>query len=422
MTTACAWWPATTCTTPTPENGRLGAAIAAVRARRSLAEMDGWLPGPGAHLRSGAEMARLFARYPGRGGGVRSRSPDQCAFDLQLAKPRLPKQQVPLGHTPISWLRELCRRGADERYPQHPGGSRGPPARKELAVIEEKDFPGYFLIVHDMVDYARGRGHPLPGPGFGSQLGGLLRAGHHRGGPDQVRAALRAVPVHHPGGGARHRRRLRLRPPRGGDPGGLPPLRPAQRRPGGERDQLPAQVGGPGHGQGAGLLHRPAGRLVASRSTPTPRSPTPTTTIPAAGGGPGQPAAQGAAAPGHPLRRHGADRAAGRGGVPDRAGPDGRPHRPAVGQGQLCGDGAGQVRLPGPGHPRRHPVHLRPGRRTGWGSAGPCTPCPRRRPASTTCSAGPTPSGSSRWRAGPRSARCPGCSRAASTTWWWRSG
>ena len=112
-----------------PENGRLGAAVAAVRARRSLAEMDGWLPGPGAHLRSGAEMAQLFARYPGVVAQTVEIA-DQCAFDLQLAKPRLPKQRVPLGHTPISWLRELCRRGADERYAAYPRAGRGAAGRR----------------------------------------------------------------------------------------------------------------------------------------------------------------------------------------------------------------------------------------------------------------------------------------------------
>ncbi len=101
----------------TPDRARLGAAMAAVRARRSLADMDGWLPGAGsAYLRSGAEMAQVFARYP----GVVARTveiADACAFNLRLAKPRLPKQRVPPGHTPISWLRELCRKGADDRYP-----------------------------------------------------------------------------------------------------------------------------------------------------------------------------------------------------------------------------------------------------------------------------------------------------------------
>ena len=48
-----------------PRSSRLAAAMAAVRGRRSLDEADAFLPpGPGAHLRSGAEMAALFARYP----------------------------------------------------------------------------------------------------------------------------------------------------------------------------------------------------------------------------------------------------------------------------------------------------------------------------------------------------------------------
>ena len=47
----------------TSDRGRLAAALAAVRARRCLDDMDGWLPAAGtAHLRSGAEMAKRFAR------------------------------------------------------------------------------------------------------------------------------------------------------------------------------------------------------------------------------------------------------------------------------------------------------------------------------------------------------------------------
>ena len=65
---------------------------------------------------------------------------------------------------------------------------------------------------------------------------------------------------------------------------------------------------------------------------------------PGAGGRAGQPAAQGAAPPRHPLRRDDAHRAADRRGLPDRAGPDGEAHHPAVGQGRLRVDGPGQVR------------------------------------------------------------------------------
>src|ERR671928_104731 len=50
----------------TPARRRLATALAAVRARRSLDEIDGWLPAAGtAYLRSGAEMADRFTAYPG---------------------------------------------------------------------------------------------------------------------------------------------------------------------------------------------------------------------------------------------------------------------------------------------------------------------------------------------------------------------
>ena len=148
----------------TPEERRLAAAMAAVRARRSLAEMDGWLPPPGAHLRSGHEMAQRFARYPGA-VATSVRLADECAFNLQQAKPKLPKQQVPPGHTPASWLRELCRRGLEERYPPERHAVARQRLERELAVIEEKDFPGYFLIVRDMVAFAREQGILCQGRG-----------------------------------------------------------------------------------------------------------------------------------------------------------------------------------------------------------------------------------------------------------------
>src|SRR3712207_8837231 len=49
----------------TPQRHRVASAMAAVRARRSLAELDGWLDLSGAgHLRSGAETAAALASYP----------------------------------------------------------------------------------------------------------------------------------------------------------------------------------------------------------------------------------------------------------------------------------------------------------------------------------------------------------------------
>jgi error-prone DNA polymerase len=147
-----------------PDQHRLAAAVAAVRARRSLDDLDGWLPSSGtAHLRSGAEMSRLFARYPGAVQTTVELAAD-LAFELRRAKPNLPSHEVPEGHTPASYLRELVWRGAAIRYPDLPDDHRDR-IEHELDVIEQKDFPGYFLIVHDIVAFARGRGILCQGRG-----------------------------------------------------------------------------------------------------------------------------------------------------------------------------------------------------------------------------------------------------------------
>lgn len=148
----------------TPAQHLLAQAVAAVRANRSLDALDGWLPAAGtAFLRSGEEMAERFARYP---GAVARTVPlaEQLAFSLRRAKPALPKQQVPAGHTPMSWLRQLVWQAVPDRYPNLTA-SEHDRIERELAVIEAKDFPGYFLIVHDIVAEARSRGILCQGRG-----------------------------------------------------------------------------------------------------------------------------------------------------------------------------------------------------------------------------------------------------------------
>ncbi len=148
----------------TPAQHRLAQAVAAVRANRSLDALDGWLPAAGmAFLRSGEEMAARFARYP---GAVARTAPlaEQLAFSLRRAKPALPKQEVPAGHTPMSWLRHLVWTAVPTRYPNLTPDQRTR-IERELAVIEAKDFPGYFLIVHDIVAEARRRGILCQGRG-----------------------------------------------------------------------------------------------------------------------------------------------------------------------------------------------------------------------------------------------------------------
>ncbi len=152
----------------TPRDADLAAALAAVRARSSLHDLDGWLPaGPGAHLRSATEMLRLHRRYPDAVTTAADLAA-QCAFDLKLVAPSLPPYPVPPGHTEATWLRELVRQGALELYgpPEH---ERVPGAyaqlEHELRVIEELGFPGYFLVVYDLVTFCRDNGIMAQGRG-----------------------------------------------------------------------------------------------------------------------------------------------------------------------------------------------------------------------------------------------------------------
>ncbi|WP_242907025.1 error-prone DNA polymerase [Actinomadura terrae] len=142
---------------PGPD-ARLAQAMAAVRSRRGLDDMVGWLPAGGtAHLRGGAEMAARLARFP----GVREATvalAAACAFRFGVVAPRLPDWPVPDGHTEASWLRHLVAEGALRHYGP-PEAERVPGAyaqiARELDVIEQLGFPGYFLIVHDIVEFCR---------------------------------------------------------------------------------------------------------------------------------------------------------------------------------------------------------------------------------------------------------------------------
>lgn len=151
-----------------PGRRRLATAMAAVRARRSMEELDGWLPPTGsAHLRSGVEQARRFARWPSAVVAAADLGA-RCAFDLRLVTPGLPPYPCPDGLDEMSLLRRLTADGATDRYGERTServAGAWVQIDRELDVIAGLGFPGYFLVVWDIVEFCRREGILCQGRG-----------------------------------------------------------------------------------------------------------------------------------------------------------------------------------------------------------------------------------------------------------------
>lgn len=150
----------TAATCPTPDAARLAGARVALSGRTDVtAAAPVTHPLGGSWLHSGEEMLALAGDCPWQIAAVATSVTvaRECAFTLDLVAPNLPGFPVPDGHTEMSWLRELTRRGSDRRYGS--GTSLADRARPviehELEIIGELGFPGYFLIVDDIVAFCR---------------------------------------------------------------------------------------------------------------------------------------------------------------------------------------------------------------------------------------------------------------------------
>jgi len=90
---------------------------------------------------------------------------ERCAFSLAELRYRYPLERLPDGRSPSEQLRARTFVGARERYPD------GVPERvrvlleKELALIEELDYGGYFLTMREIVGFCRERGILCQGRG-----------------------------------------------------------------------------------------------------------------------------------------------------------------------------------------------------------------------------------------------------------------
>ena len=140
-------------------DAHLSEVLAAIGGRRSLAAHDGFRPATDERfLKPADEMARRFARHPGAVPRAVELA-ETLAFDLRLVAPQLPDFPMP-GHfqSEMAFLRHLTLEGARRVYPDSSGGI-DPVAESrlehELVIIENLGFAGYFLVVWDIVRFAR---------------------------------------------------------------------------------------------------------------------------------------------------------------------------------------------------------------------------------------------------------------------------
>ncbi|MGO9048499.1 MAG: error-prone DNA polymerase, partial [Xanthobacteraceae bacterium] len=124
------------------------------------------------HLKSPAEMARLFARFPDAIARTITIA-EACTFSLGELEYEYPDEPVPAGKTAQQHLEDLTWAGAEERYPKdkYPGGIPADVQQRlhdELKLIAKLDYARYFLTVHDVVHFARSREKEILCQGRGS--------------------------------------------------------------------------------------------------------------------------------------------------------------------------------------------------------------------------------------------------------------
>ena len=131
--------------------------------------------GDGYYLKSAAEMRALWdGEVPGACDSTLLIAERVCSYaEVWAPRDRMPVFPVPDGHTQASWLRHEVQAGLARRFPDGVPAPYAERADYEIGVICDKGYPSYFLIVADLITYARSVSIRV-GPGRGSAAGSLV--------------------------------------------------------------------------------------------------------------------------------------------------------------------------------------------------------------------------------------------------------
>ena len=98
---------------------------------------------------------------------------ERCEIGFTEGANLMPRFPVPAGETEDSWLVAEVDRGLRRRFPDGVPDEHRRQAEYEVGVIRAMGYPGYFLVVADLVRYARDNGIRV-GPGRGSAAGAVI--------------------------------------------------------------------------------------------------------------------------------------------------------------------------------------------------------------------------------------------------------
>ena len=138
-----------------PERHRLQDCLVAVKECKSLEDTHRQRrPNGQFYLKSATEMSALFDGCPDAVAATRNIA-DRCSFDLTKDLDyRFPDYPVPTGHTPDSYLQELCRQAAIRRYGTITSKVESR-LEEEFRLIGKHGLSGFFLLYHEIIRMAR---------------------------------------------------------------------------------------------------------------------------------------------------------------------------------------------------------------------------------------------------------------------------
>lgn len=123
------------------------------------------------YLKSPEEMHELFSYVPEALENT-VKIAEQCNFDYDFHKSKLPEFPLPEGTDPYEYMRDLCYKGLKERY-DHINAELKERLEYELGVIKQMGYVDYFLIVWDFIRFSV-ENSIMTGPGRGSAAGSLV--------------------------------------------------------------------------------------------------------------------------------------------------------------------------------------------------------------------------------------------------------